>query len=392
MAINQLSSSNTFQHWLIATQQLIAFANNITDGGPNSEFVINSALTVTGTINAQNGIVTTNISTTNLFANDVITTNIVSSFINTNSALINVAIMNVANINVANVNTIFFSDGSSLNSNSFIVDLSTLGQSAFDKANSANVLAQAAFDKANTTDTILITSFDKTNAAFDKANSANVLAQAAFDKANSAASINAVDDVVSTTLYPVMVDAAGVDRSPNVTTSKYTFDASTGKLTVTGTYLVTGSTGAFGMANRSGGTTPRYSTYSNNNNFYVYDHIATQDKLTLTSTGFLGVGSNKTSPNAVLDWCETVSIHSSGTIASAASRTYILTGSSTVTLPASPNVGDWIRICNRGTTLTSTVSRNGSRIMGDTDNMTIDIANITFTLTYTDSTNGWVIT
>jgi len=32
MAINQLSTSNTFQNWLTATTQLIAIANNITDG------------------------------------------------------------------------------------------------------------------------------------------------------------------------------------------------------------------------------------------------------------------------------------------------------------------------------------------------------------------------
>jgi len=59
-----------------------------------------------------------------------------------------------------------------------------LAQSGFDKANSANVLAQAAFDKANnSTDAWVRT---QANAAFDKANSANVIAQAGFDKANSA--------------------------------------------------------------------------------------------------------------------------------------------------------------------------------------------------------------
>ena len=58
-----------------------------------------------------------------------------------------------------------------------------LAQSGFDKANSANVLAQAAFDKANnSTDAWVRT---QANAAFDKANSANVIAQAGFDKANT---------------------------------------------------------------------------------------------------------------------------------------------------------------------------------------------------------------
>ena len=73
-----------------------------------------------------------------------------------------------------------------------------LAQSGFDKANSANVLAQSGFDKANSANVLAQAAFDKANnstdawvrtqanAAFDKANSANVIAQAGFDKANSA--------------------------------------------------------------------------------------------------------------------------------------------------------------------------------------------------------------
>ena len=50
--------------------------------------------------------------------------------------------------------------------------------SAFNKANSANVIAQGAYDKANSANVIA-------QGAYDKANSANVIAQAAFDKANT---------------------------------------------------------------------------------------------------------------------------------------------------------------------------------------------------------------
>jgi hypothetical protein len=72
-----------------------------------------------------------------------------------------------------------------------------LAQSGFDKANSANVLAQSGFDKANSANVLAQAAFDKANnstdawvrtqanAAFDKANSANVIAQAGFDKANT---------------------------------------------------------------------------------------------------------------------------------------------------------------------------------------------------------------
>ena len=46
---------------------------------------------------------------------------------------------------------------------------------------------QAAFDKANTAEgSVGFLAFDKANSAFNKANSANVLAQAAFDRANTA--------------------------------------------------------------------------------------------------------------------------------------------------------------------------------------------------------------
>jgi cytoskeletal protein CcmA (bactofilin family) len=49
MAINQITSANTFDHWLIATQLLVSTANALTDG-PN--FEANTALDITGT-NAQ---------------------------------------------------------------------------------------------------------------------------------------------------------------------------------------------------------------------------------------------------------------------------------------------------------------------------------------------------
>lgn len=55
MAINQLTTANTFQQWLVATQSLIAVANSITDGGTgtfyaNTNMVVGGNLTVTGNI------------------------------------------------------------------------------------------------------------------------------------------------------------------------------------------------------------------------------------------------------------------------------------------------------------------------------------------------------
>lgn len=48
MAINQLTTANTFQHWLTATQALISTANTLTDGN-GATFVANTILEVSGT-------------------------------------------------------------------------------------------------------------------------------------------------------------------------------------------------------------------------------------------------------------------------------------------------------------------------------------------------------
>jgi len=55
MAINQLTTANTFQQWLVATQDLIGIANNLTNGVggtfyANTNMVVGGDLTVTGNI------------------------------------------------------------------------------------------------------------------------------------------------------------------------------------------------------------------------------------------------------------------------------------------------------------------------------------------------------
>jgi len=410
MAINQLSSSNTFQHWLIATQQLITFANNITDATSNTEFVINNSVIITGSLNVENEIITNNLFATNITANNNLTsnnittnniiainlnstnfesnsvsTNVLSSDISTlnvvtinvatieietvNISSINLAYVGTANIDYADIGLITFSDNTTLSSNSFISTLSGAINAGFDKANSANVLAQAGFDKAN---------------------SANVLAQAAFNKANTAANISADNNITSTTLYPVMVGAAGVVCTPNVTTSRFTFDASIGRTQIQGFMRSWGTAAGYGVGDRTSATqTDRYTLYSQDNKFHIYDNTGAANKITISGDS-IGIGSTKTSPSANLDWTETIVV-TSGSVSAVASRTYILTGSTTITLPAGPNVGDWVKICNRGTTLTSTVARNGNPIMQLSEDMTIDKANVPFTLVYTNPTHGWVI-
>jgi hypothetical protein len=138
-AINQLSTANTFQHWLNATESLIATANLLTDGN-GSTFYANTKLEIGGTGATLN--VTTS-ATINVLSSNTIT-----------------AVNTTSNLNATNVTTQYvqFSDGTKqYTANAANTTQTTSIASAFDKANSANVLAQAAFDKANTDATSIST-------------------------------------------------------------------------------------------------------------------------------------------------------------------------------------------------------------------------------------------
>jgi len=118
MAINQISTANTFEQWLIATQSLIAFANSITNSAPGTTFTSNtSEYVITG----------------------------------------NLTVGNTVTCVTMNTDVIIFDDGTRLSSNVPIVNAYahangsfTHANGAFNKANSANVLAQAAYNYANT--------------------------------------------------------------------------------------------------------------------------------------------------------------------------------------------------------------------------------------------------
>ena len=75
-----------------------------------------------------------------------------------------------------------------------------------------------------------------------------------------------------------------------------------------------------------------------------------------------------------------------------ASRTYVLTASLTLTLPATPAAGQWVRVVNSSGTTTAVIGRNGSNIMSLAEDMNIDKKDgASFTLTYADATRGWVL-
>lgn len=66
------------------------------------------------------------------------------------------------------------------------------------------------------------------------------------------------------------------------------------------------------------------------------------------------------------------------------------TASVTVTLPASPSTGDTVYI-GVGDFTDTIIGRNGENIMSTAEDLTIDAANLTLTLTYINSAIGWRI-
>jgi hypothetical protein len=108
------------------------------------------------------------------------------------------------------------------------------------------------------------------------------------------------------------------------------------------------------------------------------DVVATTATQTLT---------NKTLTSPIIT--ENVQVIGTNTTA-VASRTYVFTASLTLTLPASPAAGDWIKTQNSSGTTTCVIARNGSNIMSLAENMTINANFVAVTLIYADATRGWV--
>jgi hypothetical protein len=85
-----------------------------------------------------------------------------------------------------------------------------------------------------------------------------------------------------------------------------------------------------------------------------------------------------------------VSVISSSTNAQAF-YVYVFTADLTLTLPASPEAGQWIKISNRSGVATCVLGRNGNNIMGAASDLTLDTATASFELIYSGAAQGWVI-
>lgn len=70
-------------------------------------------------------------------------------------------------------------------------------------------------------------------------------------------------------------------------------------------------------------------------------------------------------------------------------------GAFTITLPATPAANDIVRISDYAGTFGTnnlTIGRNSSKIKSLTEDMTVSVSNVSFSLTYIDSTIGWTLT
>jgi len=104
---------------------------------------------------------------------------------------------------------------------------------------------------------------------------------------------------------------------------------------------------------------------------------------TVTAASFAGDGSGLTGVGF------TTNVITSNTTATKDNHYYINGSAITLTLPASPSVGDEVRLSEVAGNTDCVVGRNGSNIMSDASDLTIDTAYLVLSLRYVDATIGW---
>jgi len=186
MAINQLSTANTFQQWLIATQSLIEKSNFFEDTANLVFDTANLVFANAAVVNAQTALVLT--TADNVYATYA-NTIIVAGFVNSNLSIA---------LNTANSIT-----SDALNTANIIVN------SANSFANTVNVTAQAAFNTANAS-------------LAQSSNAANLIYEVLDDTSTD------------TTLFVALFDAnTGTPNTAYVSSSKLYYNPSTGELSAT---------------------------------------------------------------------------------------------------------------------------------------------------------------
>jgi Ubiquitin-activating enzyme E1 FCCH domain len=171
--------------------------------------------------------------------------------------------------------------------------------------------------------------------------------------------------------------------------------------TGTGALIVAGGVGIGGAVNIAGTTTIDGALTVTNTGFIKVASGTTGQRPTSVQAGqfrfntsvsrFEGYnGTAWTDVSGVNPW----SVKNNAYTAVAGDRLMINTsaGSVTVTLPASPVLGDTVRFIDAAGTFdfnAMSIDRNGQAIMGDNDDLTVNTRNAAFTLVYYNATYGW---
>ena len=131
------------------------------------------------------------------------------------------------------------------------------------------------------------------------------------------------------------------------------------------------------------------STYSLTSGAIVLSEgVDSEDTVEVISIGNGGViGKSVSDAN---DARYSVNVISNSTTAVSGS-VYVFTANLTLTLPASPEVGESIKISNRSGVATCVLGRNGNKILGAAADLTLDTASASFELIYSGTAQGWVI-
>jgi hypothetical protein len=167
MAINQLSTSNTFTDWLQATSSLIEVANSLTSNASGG-LIANSSIFIQGEGASLNVRTLANINT-----------------LQANTANIGNTRFRESNVNIQldltvgrNLSTVSIYANEIYQKGANLLPLIQKVQPAYDHANAGFIHANSGFIKTNS-------AYDSVNAAFIHANSGFIQTNAAFDHANS---------------------------------------------------------------------------------------------------------------------------------------------------------------------------------------------------------------
>jgi len=163
-----------------------------------------------------------------------------------------------------------------------------------------------------------------------------------------------------------------------------------------------GSTTSFNLANGSPsdekftmvyiqGVYQEKSTYSLSSGNVVFS-TAPQNGYTIEVMSINGGGIQAAQSYTATETAKAnVQVISADTTAAGHNYLYVFTASLTLTLPASPEVGDSIKISNRSGAATCVLGANGNKIMGAAADLTLDTASASFELIYSGTDQGWVI-